>query len=527
MVSLLRSLPGIAMLAFCCVTLLQQSAPAQSTRISRSDIDRSRPLPSGGLGTRDELRPLGATARSRSADYSKIDRRTVATLLRDALDESGRLYAALDADYRRNPQLRSLLADLGRLRSRTNSINQDLAAGVDMSLIVADFRNADADWRIFSTRMSQTRGLSSATQQSFARIDQLDRQIGKLFQMEPTLDRRALLQQLSSLENSLLFLTDELARDPAVSTQVISSGRKLQQRISRVVSMVVDEYSYDKIVTEYNGFDQSFTALMPQLTSIRNPYIERTVQRLSSANDLVHELLWMENTTSRAELKRLASALMQDVDQFYTRTSLVRLLGFKDPARSLSSASDFYGTVQNFRDLLERNEADNRVEESYAYVEEEGRRFLAIFRQTRVQAVITELQEIEDDISAIRRELNLGDSSPLSQQRLRTVAASLEDLTDQLDLDVRQWLNTERPTYRTEALASSAAFLKRTQQMHRLVDTETRPAELQREVDAVFSEWQKLYSYLERCRTTERSTLAWRARLINEVLTDLDTQLQP
>jgi hypothetical protein len=291
--------------------------------------------------------------------------------------------------------------------------------------------------------------------------------------------------------------------------------------------MVVDEYSYDKIVTEYNGFDQSFTALMPQLTSIRNPYIERTVQRLSSANDLVHELLWMENTTSRAELKRLATALMQDVDQFYTRTSLVRLLGFKDPARSLSSASDFYGTVQNFRDLLDRGEADNRIEESYAYVEEEGRRFLTIFRQTRVQAVITELQEIEDDISAIRRELNLGDSSPLSQQRLRTVAASLEDLTDQLDLDVRQWLNSERPTYRTEALSSSAAFLKRTQQMHRLVDTETRPAELQREVDAVFNEWQKLYSYLERCRTTERSTLAWRARLINEVLTDLDTQLQP
>lgn len=526
MVSRLGSFHKSALITLCCLSLLQ-TASAQSTRITRSDIDRSRPLPSGGLGTRDELRPLSSTARSRSADYSKIDRRTVATLMRDALDESGKLYAALDADYRRNPQLRSLLADLGRLRSQTNRINQDLAAGVDLSLIVEDFRTADADWRIFSTRFSQTRGLSSATQQSFARIDQLDRQIGKLFQVEPTLDRRSLLQQLSSLENSLQFLTDELARDPAVSTQIISSGRKLQQRISRVVSMVVDEYPYDKIVSEYNGFDQSLIALMPQLTSIRNPYIERTIQRLASANDLVHELLWMENTTSNAELKRLAAALMQDVDQFYTRTSLVRILSFKDPARSLSIASDFYGTVQNFRDLLDRGEADNRVAESYTYVEEEGRRFLTTFRQTKVQAVITELQEIEDDIAAIRRELNIGDSAPLSQQTLRPVAASLEDLADQLDLDIRQWLNSERPTYRNEAMAASAAFLKRTQQMHRMVDVETRPAELQREVDAVFNEWQKLYSFLERCRTTDRSTLAWRARLINEVLTDLDTQLRP
>ncbi|MFM7923684.1 MAG: hypothetical protein ACKPJJ_25980, partial [Planctomycetaceae bacterium] len=174
MVSRLGSFHKSALITLCCLSLLQ-TASAQSTRITRSDIDRSRPLPSGGLGTRDELRPLSSTARSRSADYSKIDRRTVATLMRDALDESGKLYAALDADYRRNPQLRSLLADLGRLRSQTNRINQDLAAGVDLSLIVEDFRTADADWRIFSTRFSQTRGLSSATQQSFARIDQLDR----------------------------------------------------------------------------------------------------------------------------------------------------------------------------------------------------------------------------------------------------------------------------------------------------------------------------------------------------------------
>ena len=124
-----------ALLTVCCLSLLTNVTFAQSTRISRSDIDRSRPLPTGGLGTREELRPLSSTARSRTSDYSKIDRRAVATLLRDALDESGRLYAALDADYRRNPQLRSLLADLGRLRAQTNSLNQDLAAGVDLNAV--------------------------------------------------------------------------------------------------------------------------------------------------------------------------------------------------------------------------------------------------------------------------------------------------------------------------------------------------------------------------------------------------------
>jgi hypothetical protein len=376
--------------------------------------------------------------------------------------------------------------------------------------------------------MSQARGLSAATTQSLQRIDRLDREIGKLFQVAPSLDRRTLLQQLSSLENSLFNLADELQRDVNTPAQLITSTRKLQTQAARITSMVVDEYAYERIVSEYNRFDQAWLQLMPQITAIRNSYVERTVQRFTAANYNVHELLWMDTTTSRAQLKQTAESLIQDVDEFYIRTSLLLLLNFKNATQTINIASDFYGTIQNFRDNLERNENDAQIVDSFRYIEEQGAVFLQTFRQMKSQAAIVVLQEIEDGIDALRRELNLGSSSPaIDNSRLEPVVASLEDLADQLDLDIRQWLNSERPAWRNEAAAASAAFVKRAQRVHRLVDSNTRPTDLQRDVDGLFTDWKSLYSYLERCRTTDRQNLAWRARLINDDLVDLDTLLQP
>jgi len=502
---------------------------AQTTRISRVDTGSGNPnrgLPAGDLDLPGNLSSRNLTTPRENVDYSRVDRRTLANLVREAWDESGKLYTALDADYRRNPQLRSLLTDLSRLRTLTGRLSQNLNTSTDLKLIVEDFRETDADWRVFSHRMSQVRGLSAATTQSLQRIDRLDLEIGKLFQVAPTLDRRALLQQLSSLENSLYNLADELQRDINAPAQLITSSRKLQQQVARISSMVVDDYTYERIVSEYNRFDQAWLQLMPQLSAVRNSFVERNIQRISAANYSIHELLWMDTPTSRAQLKQTADALIQDVDEFYKRTSLLLLLNFKNASQTLNIATDFYGTVQNFSDLLERDEADAQLVESFRYIEDYGAVFLQTFRQMKSQAGIVVLQEIEDGITALRRELKLGSSTPQNDAGLKAVAAALEDLADQLDLDIRQWLNTERPTWRNDALAASTALVKRCQRLHRLVDSKARTSELIREVDALFVEWRNLYAFLERSRTADRQNLAWRAKLINEQLTNLDANLQ-
>ena len=524
---------GRAMVTAILTVTVASSVMAQTSRISRTEQDfneLNRRVPAGELGSLDDIRTRPTATPTRPVDYSKVDQRALANLMKETIDESSRLYASLDADYRRNPSLRALLSDFQKLRRLTSLINQDLTSGVSLENIVADFRQIDADWRLLSHRLTQATGLSSASKQSIDRIDNLDQQVGKLFQVEPSLDRRELLQQLGIMENSLFNMSDELRRDlnasPKVS-QLVNDARKLQQQVARIEELILDNYPYERIVTEYNRFDRSWVLLLDQVRTVSNPAIERSVRRIIDSDNLVHELLWIEHTTSRAQLKQTADALIRDVDEFYNRTPLKLLLTFKNATGTLQIADNFYGTVQNFKDILDRNEPDEQLVESYRFVEEYGTVFVRTYSVMKSQAAVVVLREIEDGIAALRAELNLGGTvSQVDTRELLPIAASLENLADQLDLDVRNWLNAERPAYRAEVTAASAAFMKRTQRLHRMLDAEPTLQELQRETDSLYEEWKVVYGYLSRCRTADRVNLSQIAAEIRIDLTDLNGSLR-
>ncbi len=514
---------------------IASSAIAQPvSRISRTESDfdsLDRRLAPGEIGSIDDaLGPRSILDSSRPIDISTIDKSKLANLMKEAFDESSRLYSLLDADYRRNPQLRSLMSDLVRLRSQTNRVNQDVAAGISLQTVVIDFRQLDADWRLFSHRMSQATGLSSATKQSLERLDNLDRQIGKLFKVEPTLDRRSLVDQLYILENSLYTIADDLDRDINGSTttaQLASGARKLQQQVSRITEMVLDSQSYDRIVSEHTRFERTWTVQMEQLRLVNNSYVARAVQRIVDADNQLHVLLWIEDGTSRTQLKQTADALLKDVDEFYNRTPLKLLLAFKSAAGALETADNFYGTVQNFKDNLNRNESDEMLVDSYGDVERYGTIFVRTFSVMKSQTGIVVLREIEDGIAALRSELNLGGTvNQVDTRRLLPIAASLENLADQLDLDVRNWMSVERPAYRNEVIAASSAFIKRTQRLSRLLDTEPSLAEVQKETDSLYLDWKAVYAFLGRCNTADRTNLSQVAAEVRADLTDLFSSLR-
>ncbi len=506
---------------------ISSAAQAQFSRASRTEVDTRSRLPAGELGTSEELRGPGLFSSQLRPDLSQKDQVQLRNDLREFQTEIDRLATALETDYRRNTQLRPLLVELTGLREQMTRLNTIVNAQSDTAALVQNFQAIDAGWQVFSNRMAQARQLSEATQQALLRASRVDRRIEMLLQVDPVLDRPALLQQLSGQETALHFLTDELQRDMNSSPQLITSSRKLEQQVSRVVSMVVENFPYERIVGEYTRFEQSWSELLPQLSQLKNTYVERNIQRLTEQGYAVHDLLWLENTVSRTVLTQLADSLIQDVDEFYRRTTLMLLVDFEDVGNTLNVASDFYGTVQNFRDNLERSESESQIIDSFRYIEEYARAFNQTFRPMRSQAAQVVLQEISTGVEAIRRELNLGNSSAVNPTGLRPVVATLENLADQLDMDIRLWLNSEQPQWRNEVAAASLTFVRRAQQLHRTADVETRLQPLTQQVDTIYADWKTLYGFLSRCRTPERAALAWRARLINESLADLDRQLRP
>lgn len=515
---------------FLCASAFGQPA----TRISRTDTDidnLNRLLQDQGMqGTDPRLGGSSLLNSPTQADLSKVDQRALASLMKEAVDESTRLYRLLDADYQRYPTLRPLLSDLLKLRAQAARLNEDLANRIPLQSILVSFRTLDSDWRLLSHRMAQTPGLSQETLRSVERLDRLDREVGKLFQVEPTLDRRSLLQELSALTNAFRSLIDELQLDPAGGnrvTQLITDSRKVQQQIGRVEQVVLSNGTYEQIVNEYRRFTRMWTVLLDQLRVLDNRYVERQVRYLVTSNNSVSQLLWLDHTSDRTQLQQTAMSLMRSVDEFYNRTPLKLLLNVSNLAQAMQTANDFYGTVQNFKDQLDQNQSDAQILESYKYVEEYGYTFTRTFERMNSQAARVVLREIEDGIASLRSELNLaGTVSGVDYRQLLPLAASLENLADQLDFDVRYWLNSDRQAFREEALQASKVFMTRTRRLHQMVQGQPTLQELQRETTALFEDWRKIYQYLGYCRTNDRANLAQLAAEIRQAIYDISAPLQ-
>ncbi len=524
---------GVAILT----VALSASALAQpGTRIGRtdSDIDNlNRMLLDDNLRNTDPaLRNNSILDINPNIDYTKVNQQVLTNLVKEAVDESTRLYQSLDADYRRNPTapLRPLLSQLLQMRAQASRLNQALIDRIPLQQIVVDFRQLDSDWRVLSHRLAQTPQVSNASRDSVDRIDRIDREIGKLFQVEPTLDRKGLLQQLARMESSFSILVDELRFDANGGSKVMqmeADARKVQSQVIRIEDYIYSQARYDQIVNEYSRFTRMWGVLLDQLRTLDNRQIERQVRAIADANNMIQDLLWMETTADRTQLKQITSVLTRDVNEFYNRTNLTLLLSFKDRTSVLQVADDFYGTVQNFKDLLDRNESDAQLIEAYRSVEEYGNRFLQTFGRMNSSVARIVLGRIEDGIASLRGELNIaGTVTDIDTRDLLTYAASLENLAEQLDYEVRHWLNGDRQTFRNEALQASSAFMQRARKLHTLLQGRPTQQELTRETEALYNDFGKIYNYLGYCRTSDRSTLAQLAGDIKQSIFDLTAPLK-
>lgn len=485
--------------------------------------DGSGTVPGFGFGT-------GSNAAGTQVDFTRIDKRVVQNLLTESIDESEKLYRSLQQDYQRYPEIRPYMTDLLSMRARASRIAQDLQAGVSIQRLHPQFQQLDSDWQLLSHQMSQTRTLSVTSRDGIERIDRLGRNLEKLFKMEPQLDRRALLVELAQLSSSVRNLVQELELDQSIGNQgylLVLEARKLDQQATRVQTMVLDEYPYTSIVPEYQRMEQLWLPMMPRLRQLNNRYVERSVRNIILADSKVHDLLWLEQKTSRENLRQVAEGLMRDVDEFFNRVPLKLLLSFKNVNRILVTADDFYGTVQNFKDCVDRNEDERTMLESYRYVEEYGNIFVRDFAPLRSQAGQVVLREIEDGIVALRSELNLaGTVTSIDTRQMIPTAAALENLADHLDYDVQQWLYRDRQSFSTQALAASTRFLQRTQRIHRMLASRPTQPELKKEVADLIEEWRTIYQFLGRCNTEHREHLRVLSEDVSQTIYDLRAPLQ-
>ena len=490
--------------------------------------DFNQLLQNGSRSNQLHQRATGASATT--VDLTKVDTRVLSNLMRETVSESEKLYRSLERDYQRNPEVRSLLRELVTQRARAARLTSDMQAGASLEQLLPDMQKLDSDWHYLTNQMSQTRQLSRTTVDSQERISRLQRQLEKLFEMEPQLDRRALLVELSSLDSAMRNLVHELETDFSSGidfSSLIIDARKLDRQAYRVQELVLDQRQYHEVVAGYNRFNQMWTDLRPQMQKVQNRYIDRTIRDIMMLDDRLHDLLWIEQQTSREDLKQIAGSLMRDVDEFYARLNLKLMLNFKDVNSILEEADDFYDTVKNFNDSANANASSQQLLRDYRAVEEHGNKFVRAFTPLKSRTGQVVLREIEDGIVGLRNELNLsGTVSTIDTRRLIPIAATLETLADELSLDVGQWLNRERPSYASKVMDNMQRFVQRSSRLHSQMQYRPTAQELQREMSDLVQEWRNVYEDLGKCRTEHRSQLIRLSSEISEAIFELRTPLQ-
>ena len=97
-----------------------------NTRVTRYDgsIDNlNRLLNDPGMpGSSPSLRNQTFLNAPPQVDLTKIDQRVLSNLMKEAVDESTRLYRLLDTDYQRNPQLRPLVQQYNHLATKSPAV---------------------------------------------------------------------------------------------------------------------------------------------------------------------------------------------------------------------------------------------------------------------------------------------------------------------------------------------------------------------------------------------------------------------
>lgn len=463
-------------------------------------------------------------------DLTRVDKRVVQNLLNESVTESERLYRALQQDYQRYPEIRPFLSDLISMRARASRAAQDMLAAVPLEQLLPQFQQMGSDWRLLSHQMSQSRQLSRTSLDSIDRIDRLERELEKMFKMEPQLNRRELLTEFARMDSALRNMVMELEMDPTANDTVFQltlNSRKVNQQAYKIQQMVLDQATYTTIIAEYNRFEQMLEAVIPQVRLLNNRFLERSLREVTLADSRLHDLLWLEQQTSREELRQISDSLMRDVDEFYNRVPLKLLLHFKNVASILQTADDFYGTVQNFRDCVDRNENEQSILQCYRYVEEQGLVFTRAFQPLKSSAGKVVLREIEDGMVALRNELNLsGTVTSVDTRALIPTAASLENLADHLELDVKQWIGRERPSYSSSALQAAARFRQRSAGIHSMLQSRPTANQLKTEISDLAEEFRTIYQYLGRCNTSDREHMRTLALDIGQAINSLRAPLQ-
>ena len=449
-------------------------------------------------------------------------------LIRDFSNDASQLTYALNEQIRQTPALRTLYTDA--LRVSAEAVGLDKRAGQvnDHRQLAEEFQTLDADWRELAYRMEGVRGLQAGTRDLVANLNDGGEQIRKSLNMQPQLNRQGLYMKTASLAGDLENLLDDINAELGRSKnaqQYAMQGSRIRQEVLGLAALSRDDHADTAlIVDEYKRVEAMWLPLAVKLQAEDNRYLERSLRRITQTSGEIHQLLLLPQKIDKQQLVYLTSALKKDIDEFFERTPLILVMHLPKAKSALATADQFYGVCEHFVDVVNTGNNVDEVLDSFRYIEQAEKSFNEVYSQIDSDRAVAVLQRIDQTVSTIRTSLQL-QREDFNRPAANDLAASIENLTEQLDFATKRWLSDDRQSFAKVCLQETASLADAAAALHQDLVRGVPIAQLRQEIDALYDNWRTVYGYLVKCQTDDRPTLGRLSSRLTPALVELRTMI--
>ena len=279
------------------------------------------------------------------------------------------------------------------------------------------------------------------------------------------------------------------------------------------------------LAREYKLFATIWQPLANKLQAEDNRYLERDIRRISMSAGKIHQFLLLPQSTDKPQLTYLAATLKKDIDQFFSHTTLILAMHLPKAARALPTADQFYGVCEHFVDQVNRGESIEELTDSFRYIEEANRNFTDVFGAINSDGAAAGLQKIEQTIDTIRTAMHI-QREDFDRNSAGELAASIENLTEQLDFATKEWLANDPQPFANACRQETATLARQAVAIHNNLVRGVPVAQLRLEIDETYEHWRAAYRYLIKCQQKEdRQVLGRLSGRLTPALVELRTMI--
>ena len=415
-----------------------------------------------------------------------------------------------------SPKLRPLLADALKVQANIELLNRKAQLYPTVEPLVADFQIVDADWRMLSYRLKNSGALSSECSTFINSINNLDKQMCGLMNVQPQVNRRELMRlagKLSSDYDHLLHDVYYVARHAKGGRELMIRGKNLQSMMHQSVSLL-SRGDYETIVEAYTQCIGEWKAFSGQLHKFRDERLRRSIADIETTGRLISEQLWLPVQVDRNYLANIVSTVARDAGSVFDSVTLTQLLGHRTPGGALGAAREFNIACENFNNSIKSNKSLEQLAFDFRDFEGRWQAVHRLYHDFGVESVDDRLEEIEFAMVTLKE--TFGEAPAMDYAQLVQLTADLDAYCRQTAHDVHKRIVQPRYNneFHAEICESADRLASSVNVLHRNVLQNPRVQLTRADFNDMFRSYNAFKPMLKKCKSQDKLVLA---RLLSQI----------